>query len=99
MQGLRTDGRDYPLRALKIFRASHNKLHSLDQDLFEHLDNVEILDISYNPFEVIDTPTQIAINSLAFLKVVTDLQPTSVDEYISVLNNLFLGTIYELYTT
>lgn len=67
-RGLRVDSRDYPLSSLKIFRISHNILHTLDQDLFEHLDGVEVLDISHNPFEVIDQQTEIAITSLAYLK-------------------------------
>lgn len=69
LQGLRLDARDYPLKAMKIFRVAHNQLHTLNQDLFEHLDNLEVLDISYNPFTVIDQPTLIAISSLPYLKV------------------------------
>lgn len=67
-RGFRIDSRDYPLRALKILRLSHNILHTLDQDLFEHMDGVEILDISHNPFGVIDQPTEIAISDLVYLK-------------------------------
>lgn len=83
-RGLRIDSRDYPLRALKIFRVSHNILHTLDQDLFEHLDGVEVLDVSHNPFEVIDRQTEIAITSLAYLKEL-DLENTGIGalpEYI-----------------
>lgn len=78
-RGLRVDSRDYPLRSLRIFRISHNILHTLDQDLFEHLDGVEILDISHNPFGVIDQQTEIAITSLPYLKEL-DLENTGIAE-------------------
>lgn len=67
-RGLRVDSRDYPLSSVRTFRISHNILHTLDQDLFEHLDGVEVLDISHNPFDVIDQQTEIAITSLVYLK-------------------------------
>lgn len=54
---------------MKIFRVAYNQLHTLDQDLFEHLDYLEVLDLSHNPFTVIDQPTLVALSSLPYLKV------------------------------
>lgn len=67
-RGVRIDSRDYPLSSLKVFRVSHNFLHTLDADLFEHIDGVEVLDLSHNPFRVLDTPTVSAITNLVYLK-------------------------------
>lgn len=78
-RGLRVDSRDYPLRSVRVFRVSHNILHTLDQDLFEHLDGVEVLDISHNPFDVIDQQTEIAITSLPYLKEL-DLENTGIGQ-------------------
>ncbi|XP_057654464.1 chondroadherin-like [Diorhabda carinulata] len=57
-----------PLRSLKELRLDHNKLHSLNQDIFEHTTNIEILDLSFNPLDVIDHHTLLAIDNLIYLK-------------------------------
>lgn len=63
------DGDNYPLRSLKILKLDNNKLHTLDQDLFEHIqERLEVLDLSYNPFKVLDQQTTIAIGSIIYLK-------------------------------
>ncbi|KAF5294333.1 hypothetical protein FQR65_LT10786 [Abscondita terminalis] len=68
-KGLRADGSNYPLGSLKTLKLDNNNIHTLDQDLFEHLDQVlEVLDLSYNPFKVFDQQTTIAIGSIVFLK-------------------------------
>ncbi|XP_018320781.1 leucine-rich repeat neuronal protein 3-like [Agrilus planipennis] len=68
-RGIRIDGDDYPLESLKKLYLDHNKLHTLPQDVFEHLQNeIKVLDLSDNPFTVIDQQTTIAIGSLIFLE-------------------------------
>ncbi|KAL1501242.1 hypothetical protein ABEB36_006604 [Hypothenemus hampei] len=57
-----------PLRALRELRLDHNRLHTLNQDIFEHTTDLEILDLSYNPFKVLDPHTVNAIDSLPMLK-------------------------------
>lgn len=57
-----------PLRSLIELRLDHNKLHTLDKDIFEHTSDLEVLDLSYNPLTVIDSHTEIAIDSLANLR-------------------------------
>lgn len=83
-RGLRVDGRDYPLRSLRILRISHNILHTLDKDLFQHLDALQVLDISYNPFMVIDQNTEIAIDSMVYLEelYMANTQIAALPEYI-----------------
>ncbi|KAK4878390.1 hypothetical protein RN001_010896 [Aquatica leii] len=68
-KGLRMDGNNYPLRSLKVLKLDNNRLHTLNDDLFEHLEQVlEVLDLSYNPFKVLDLQTTIAIGSIIYLK-------------------------------
>ncbi|XP_066144582.1 leucine-rich repeat neuronal protein 1-like [Euwallacea fornicatus] len=67
-KGLYLEGRFDPLRSLIELRLDHNKLHTLNKDIFEHIDDLEILDLSYNPLKVIDLPTTMAIDTLASLK-------------------------------
>lgn len=71
-----------PLRSLKELRLDHNKLHTLNQDIFEHTTDIEILDLSNNPIVTIDQHTLAAIDSLANLKVIFLL-------YINLYSNLF----------
>ncbi|KAK6645203.1 hypothetical protein RUM43_001479 [Polyplax serrata] len=54
---------------LKILDLSGNELHTLHQDLFEHLPHLEQLYLKGNPFKILDKPTVIAISSLPNLKV------------------------------
>ncbi|XP_028039276.1 leucine-rich repeat neuronal protein 3-like [Bombyx mandarina] len=58
-----------PLAAMRVLNLAYNDLHSLNQDLFEHLPQLEELDISGNPLTTIDHVTLIAISSLPMLKV------------------------------
>ncbi|CAG9815183.1 unnamed protein product [Phaedon cochleariae] len=67
-KGVYMETRYEPLRSLKELRLDHNKLHTLNQDMFEHTTDIEILDLSHNPIEIIDDHTLLAIDSLAFLK-------------------------------
>ncbi|ENN73247.1 hypothetical protein HUJ04_000584 [Dendroctonus ponderosae] len=57
-----------PLKSLVELRLDHNRLHSLNMDIFEHTTDLEILDLSYNPFKVLDPHTIMAIDSLPQLK-------------------------------
>lgn len=67
-KGVYLETRLLPLRNLKELRLDHNKLHSLNQDIFEHTTDIVILDLSYNPIVTIDQHTLMAIDSLALLK-------------------------------
>ena len=58
-----------PLAALRVLNLGYNDLHSLDPDLFEHMPELEELDLSGNPMTVLDHVTLIAIASLPRLKV------------------------------
>lgn len=60
-----------PLEMLRELRLDHNKLHTLNQNIFEHMTQIEILDLSHNPFKVIDHHTVVAIVELTNLKVRT----------------------------
>ncbi|KAF5276179.1 hypothetical protein FQA39_LY18601 [Lamprigera yunnana] len=59
----------YPLRALKELVLEYNNIHSLNSDVFEHADNIEVLNLSHNPLVVIDSPTVQAITSLVHLRM------------------------------
>ncbi|KAF4521506.1 hypothetical protein B566_EDAN001806 [Ephemera danica] len=65
-----------PLKSLKVLHLGYNSLHSLDQDLFEHLTYLTELSLKSNPFKVLDHQTIVAISSLDYLKVL-DLSYTS----------------------
>ncbi|KAB0791581.1 hypothetical protein PPYR_03381 [Photinus pyralis] len=69
LKGKRMDGEDYPLRSLKTLKLDMNDLHTLDQDLFMHVEEIlEVLDLSYNPFKVFDLQTTVAIGGIIYLK-------------------------------
>ncbi|XP_053679676.1 leucine-rich repeat neuronal protein 3-like isoform X2 [Anopheles nili] len=53
-----------PMQRLRVLRLGANDLHSLNQDLFEHLPALEELSLELNPFKVIDQQTEIAIASI-----------------------------------
>ncbi|XP_066252048.1 leucine-rich repeat neuronal protein 1-like [Euwallacea similis] len=83
-KGQYLEGRFDPLKSLIELRLDHNKLHTLNKDIFEHIDDLEILDLSYNPLKVIDLHTTMAIDSLASLKelYLRYTQITTLPEYI-----------------
>ncbi|XP_032525797.2 leucine-rich repeat neuronal protein 3-like [Danaus plexippus] len=58
-----------PLSSMRTLSLAYNDLHSLNQDLFEHLPELTELDLSGNPLTTIDHVTLIAISSLPMLKV------------------------------
>ncbi|XP_060809017.1 leucine-rich repeat neuronal protein 3 [Amyelois transitella] len=58
-----------PLRAMRTLNLAYNDLHSLNQDLFEHMPELTELDLSGNPLGTVDHVTLIAISSLPMLKV------------------------------
>lgn len=64
-----------PLKNLEILRLSGNLLHSLHNDLFEHLPSLKVLTIDSNPFKILDLSTSIAIASVYNLQVL-DLSST-----------------------
>uniref|UniRef100_A0A182MAA0 LRRCT domain-containing protein n=1 Tax=Anopheles culicifacies TaxID=139723 RepID=A0A182MAA0_9DIPT len=53
-----------PLQQLRVLRLGANELHSLNQDLFEHLPALEELSLELNAFKVIDQQSEIAIASI-----------------------------------
>ncbi|XP_075166203.1 tsukushi [Haematobia irritans] len=57
-----------PIKTLIELDLAYNDLHALQNDLFEHLPNLEILILCKNTFQVIDTSTLVAIASLSSLK-------------------------------
>jgi Leucine-rich repeat (LRR) protein len=58
-----------PMKSMRVLHLGYNALHSLDQDLFEHLTYLEELSLKFNPFKVLDHSTIVAISSLDRLKV------------------------------
>ncbi|GBP48290.1 TLR4 interactor with leucine rich repeats [Eumeta japonica] len=58
-----------PLRSMRTLILAYNDLHSLNDDVFEHLPELTELDLSGNPLKFIDHITLIAIASLPMLKV------------------------------
>ncbi|KAK4878751.1 hypothetical protein RN001_011257 [Aquatica leii] len=58
----------FPLRALRKLDLEYNELHTLNADTFEHIDELEELSLSHNPFKTIDAQSVQAITSLTFLK-------------------------------
>lgn len=57
-----------PMEKLRVLRLGNNQLHSLDQDLFEHLPNLVELSLVSNVFKVIDQLTETAIASVKTLR-------------------------------
>ncbi|XP_017858004.1 PREDICTED: leucine-rich repeat-containing protein 15 [Drosophila arizonae] len=58
-----------PLKNLKSLNLGYNLIHSLNDDLFEHLPYLEELSLSSNTFQVIDRLTETAVAGLSSLKV------------------------------
>lgn len=76
---------DYePLKNLKSLNLGYNLLHSLNDDLFEHVPNLEELILCSNSFNVIDKLTETAVSGLISLKV----------RYHNAINEYYLFMIY-----
>ncbi|CAH2101947.1 unnamed protein product [Euphydryas editha] len=58
-----------PLASMRTLNLAYNDLHSLNQDLFEHLPELTELNLNGNPLTTIDYATLIAISSLPMMKV------------------------------
>lgn len=73
-----------PLKNLRVLNLSHNELHTLDPDIFEHFPNLEELIISFNPFKVIDRNSEVAISSIGRLSVLdmSDMELKTLPEHI-----------------
>lgn len=78
-RGVYEPGYFYPMHSLRVLMLCNNKMHSLDQSLFEHTPNIETLSLSGNPLKVLDANTVIAIGSLPYLKEL-DLSYTQIAE-------------------
>lgn len=57
-----------PLKKLRVLNLAGNDLHKLDADVFEHMPVLEDLNLSDNPFMIIDPGTEIAISQIPKLK-------------------------------
>lgn len=57
-----------PLKNLLWLSLADNDIHSLKLDVFDHLNNLEVLFLNQNPFKIIDPTTASAISSLTKLK-------------------------------
>lgn len=57
-----------PMENLKIIRLNNNQIHALNQDLFEHFPNLEVLSLHTNPIMAIDPLTSNAISSIPNLR-------------------------------
>lgn len=77
-KGLQLDGKDYPLRSLKILRLDHNRLHTIHNDAFQHIEQtIEELYLQNNPLKIIDLSTLQAIHGILNLRVL-DLSSTDI---------------------
>ncbi|XP_053946573.1 leucine-rich repeat-containing protein 70 [Anastrepha ludens] len=68
---------DYEPIALSDLDLSHNRLHALDRNLFEHTPNLTKLNLSYNELKVLNTPTVLALASATELQEL-DLSHTAI---------------------
>lgn len=53
---------------MKNLDLGYNALHSLHQDLFEHLGSLTYLSLEGNPLSVIDSSTLLAISNLPYVE-------------------------------
>lgn len=58
-----------PMKSLKWLNLAGNDLHALNDDVFDHLPNLETLLLCHNQFTIIDPNSASAISSLNKLKV------------------------------
>lgn len=57
-----------PLTSLKWLSLANNEIHTLHDDAFDHLIELETLILCHNPFKIINHNSQIALSSLPNLK-------------------------------
>ncbi|CAH0549521.1 unnamed protein product [Brassicogethes aeneus] len=50
-KGVYKEGEYMPLRSLKTLKLDHNNINQINQDVFEHTEDLEILDLSFNPIK------------------------------------------------
>lgn len=76
---------------IEVLDLSYNELHSLHQDLFEHLPKIKRLFLQWNPLKIIDYGPKISITSLSYLELL-DLSHTGIKElpegFLHTLKNL-----------
>lgn len=60
---------EYAPIKLQALDLSHNKISYLERILFEHTPDLKSLDLSYNPINQFDEPTEMALASLHKLEV------------------------------
>lgn len=60
---------EYAPIMLETLDLSHNQISYLEKILFEHTPHLRSLDISYNPINQLDEPSQLALRSLHKLEV------------------------------
>lgn len=71
---------------------SHNRIETLSRDVFEHLNGLRRLSLAYNPLNVLDNDTCVALGSLHFIEHL-DLSFAN----ITVLpDHLFNGTMHRI---
>lgn len=58
-----------PLKNLKVLKLGNNLLHNLDSVIFQHLSALEELYLNDNPFQKINTNTEIALSKIGKLRV------------------------------
>ncbi|XP_063979003.1 leucine-rich repeat neuronal protein 3-like [Diachasmimorpha longicaudata] len=57
-----------PLEKLRVLNLAHNNLHTLNQDLFEHITELKDLNLSGNPLSMIDHSSLDALGDLSILE-------------------------------
>lgn len=67
-KGIENDDEYAPIK-LQRLDLSHNQINSIEKLLFEHTPDLMFLDLSFNPFNQFDEPTEMAIGSLHQLEV------------------------------
>lgn len=58
-----------PIPTLKVLKLSYNLLHSLDQDVFEHITHLQELYLDNNPFKIVHSSVLNAFSDIPQLKV------------------------------
>lgn len=78
-----------PLTSIDL---SHNRIETLSRDVFEHLNGLRRLSLAYNPLNVLDNDTCVALAALNFIEHL-DLSYANVTE---LPDCLFNGTMHRL---